>query len=250
MAFFSKKSEKQKYFTTATIITKGTISLGDFIGDDSIHVDGKVEGDIKVNSVLVVGRDGVVNGNIKAQQVICSGEIHGDMISDSVEVLEMGKLNGHIKVNKALIKGSFKGSVICSGLFIAKNALMEANIQAKNVIAGGTFIGTIACQVLKVADTGYIKGKMFANRIINEGGHVEGFIGKLGDLYIGNPQLASYADILNSQKDIVLLSHQEYEVNIEEEIKQAQNPSSAKDIEFVTDVDFDMQDEVNIKLAS
>ncbi len=250
MAFFSKKREKQKFFSAATIITKGTISLGDFIGDDSIHVDGKVEGDIKVNNVVIIGRDGVVNGNIKAQQVLCSGEINGDIISDSIEVLETGRVNGHIKVNKALIKGSFKGSAICSGLFIAKKALMEANIQAKNVVAGGTFIGTIACQVFKVADTGYIKGKMFANRIINEGGHVEGFIGKLSDFYIGNPQLAAYARILNSQKDIVLLAHQEYEVNIEEEIEHAQNSSSTKGVEFVMDVDFDMQDEANVRLVS
>ncbi len=250
MAFFTKKSEKQKYFKAATIITKGTVSLGDFIGDDSIHVDGKVEGDIKVNSVVVIGCDGVVNGNIKAQQVICSGEINGDIISDSVEVLATGKLNGHIKVNKALIKGSLSGSVICSGLFIAQDALTQANIQAKNVVAGGTFIGTIACQVLKVADTGYIKGKMFANRIINEGGHVEGFIGKLSDLYIGNPQLATYANILNSPKDIVLLPHNEYEVDIEEEIEHAKNPSSTKDVAFVIDVDFDMREEVDVRLAS
>jgi len=249
MALFGKNKEKKPYFSAATIITKGTTSIGNYIGEDSIHIDGCVEGDIKVNNVVVIGRDGVVNGNIKAEQVICSGTFHGDMICDSLEVMESAKVQSHIKTNKALIKGTFKGSVICSGLFVSHDALVEANVQAKNVVAGGTILGTIACLVLKIPKAGCVKGKMFANRIINQGGHVEGFIGKYADLIMTNPQLAHDAAILNSHQDKALLQHADYHVDVDKEIENSTNPSE-EDEDFCIDVEFDIKDESKLKRAS
>ena len=249
MALFGTKKDKIKYFSAATIITKGTTSVGSYIGDDSIHIDGYVKGDIKVNNVVVIGRDGAVHGNIKAQQVICSGQFTGDMICDSLEVMESAKVQSHIKTNKALIKGTFKGSVICSGLFVSENALVEANIQAKNVVAGGTVLGTIACQVLKIPATGCVKGKMFADRIINQGGHVEGFIGKYADLIMTNPQLAHDVAILNSHQDILLLQDSDYRVDVKKEIENSLNPFQEED-GFCIDVEFDIKDESKLKRAS
>ena len=248
MAFFGTKKEQKNYYAAATIITKGTTSIGNYIGDDSIHIDGRVEGDIKVNNVVVIGKNGVVHGNIKAEQVICSGEIYGDMMCDSLEVLERAKVNSHIKTNKVLIKGSFKGSVICSGLFVAENALLEANVQAKNVIAGGTVLGIIACQVLKIPNTGCIKGKMFSDRIINQGGHVEGFIGKYHDFIMQNPQLTEYSTILNSKQDLVLLESSDYHVDVEKEIENSKNSPDVDNL--FLDVEFEIKDESTLQLAS
>lgn len=249
MALFTNKKEKNKYFSAATIVTKGTTSIGNYIGNDSIHIDGQIKGDIKVNNVVIIGKDGVVHGNIKAKQVICSGQLTGDIICDSLEVREGAKVQSHIKTNKTLIKGNFTGSVLCSGLFVSKSALLEANIQAKNVVAGGTILGTIACLVLKIPTKGCIKGKMFANRIINQGGHVEGFIGKYADLIITNPQLAHDAAILNSHEDIPLLQNSDYHVNVEKEIENNTNPAQENN-GFCIDIEFEIEDASKLKRAS
>ncbi len=242
MALFSNtKSEKKNYFNVATIITKGTTTIGNLIGDDSIHIDGHVKGDVKVNNVVIIGKSGIVNGNIKAQQVISSGICNGNIICDSLELMDVSTGNVHIKANKVLVKGPTKGSIACNGLFVSENALVESNIQAKNIVSSGTIIGVLSCQMLKIMPTSCIKGKIFADRIINQGGHVEGFIGKYSELLMDNPQLGHYGDILNSQNDIALLQHSDYHVDVEEEI-QNKNKINKQD-DFYIDVEFDTKDE-------
>ena len=56
MALFKKDNSKNNYFSAATIITEGTNCVGGFIGDDSIHIDGHIEGDVKVNNVVIIGK--------------------------------------------------------------------------------------------------------------------------------------------------------------------------------------------------
>ncbi len=242
MAFFSKKNDKKNYFNMATIVTEGTTTIGNFIGNDSIHIDGNVVGDIKVNSVVIVGKSGVVNGKIKAQQVISSGICNGDILCDSLELLETSTTHGNVKSNKALIKGEMKGDIICSGLFVSHDGLVTSKIQAKNVFSSGTITGLVACKVLKIMPGSCIKGKMFADRIINQGGHVEGFIGKYSDLLKENPQLRCYESIFNSPTDTALLEYSDYYIDIEEEVKKSETNLSNKEEPSCIDVEIEKID--------
>ncbi len=246
MSFFNKKNN---YFTAATIITKGTTLVGDLIGDDSVHIDGHVQGDIKVNNVVIIGKDGEVHGNIKAKHIICNGKIKGDVLCDNVEMLEHASAHCHIKANKMLLKGSCKGNILCSGLFVSQAGLLEANVEAKNVVAGGTVIATIACLALKIPKTAQLKGKIFANRIINEGGHVEGFIGKFHDFMMQNPQLQQYSNIFNASKDVALLEDKDYLVDVRSEIQNSKNPSKQKKNLFL-DVTFEDSDQTVLRKVS
>jgi cytoskeletal protein CcmA (bactofilin family) len=248
MALFNKANksgEAEAYFSTATIVTQGTINVGNFIGDDSIHIDGKVEGDIKVNNVVIIGRRGIVNGNIKAEQVISSGRCTGNILCDSLELLESSKTQGHVKSNKVLLKGDIQGNIICGGLFMSKEAFLESTVQAKSVVADGTITGTIACRELKIMSSSFIKGNMFADRIINKGGHVEGYIGKYKDLVGENPKLAQYSSIFNSTDNTMLLSHKDYKVNVEEEVEHRKSGVNELEYneEFFVDVEFDESDD-------
>ena len=233
MGLFSKNGSKQ-YFSSATIITRGTYSRGGFIGDDSIHIDGTVYGDVKVNNVVIIGENGKVTGNIQAKQVISSGLCQGNILCDALELLETSQTSSNIKANKILLKGQLKGTITCGGLFVNKNAWVQADIQAKNVVAGGKLMGNIVCKQIKIGNTGMLKGKIFADRIINEGGHVEGFIGKYSELVKNNPQLRHYAHIFNSPDDQLLLGYDDYYVNVREEIEK----SGQSDDESCIEADF------------
>jgi cytoskeletal protein CcmA (bactofilin family) len=241
MAFFNKGGSRDKVFSTATIVTRGTSTYGNFIGNDSIHIDGIIDGDVKVNNIVVVGRSGEVRGKIQAQQVLVSGIVHGNIMCDSLEILPSAILKTKIEANKVLVKGKVKGPITCGGLFMEKEGLVESNVQAKTVIAGGKFIGNVACDELKITSSGYIKGKLFAHKIINQGGHVEGFIGKYSDLLLDNPNLLRDAKILSTQGQAQLLDHSEYYVDIEKE-KENQKNDQNKSIGFV-DVEFEVSDE-------
>ncbi len=234
MALFSKNKRKQEYFSTATIITRGTYSRGGFIGDDSIHIDGTIYGDVKVNNVVIIGETGRVNGKIQAKQIITSGICQGDILCDSIELLEGSRSLSNIKANKILLKGALKGKIVCGGLFVHEHAAIEADIEAKNVSAGGKIKGNIICKQLKILNTGYLKGNLFADRIINEGGHVEGFIGRYSEMVKENPQLRQYEHIFNTGTETMLLGHNDYYVDVEEELGKS---SSAQSEECI-DADF------------
>jgi len=225
MGLFRKNSAKKEYFSTATIITRGTYSRGGFIGDDSIHIDGTIYGDVKVNNVVIIGQSGRVTGNIQAKQVISSGMCQGNILCDSLELLETSQTKSKIKANKILLKGRLKGNITCGGLFLHDHAYTEADIQAKNVVAGGKVLGNIICKQLKILNTGMLKGNIFADRILNEGGHVEGFIGKYADLVKENPQLKHYEHIFNSKDDKLLLEYADYYVDVKNEIQKSNETS-------------------------
>ncbi len=236
MALFTRKQSKKEYFNTATIITRGTYSRGGFVGDDSIHIDGTIYGDVKVNNVVIIGETGRVHGNIKAKQIISSGTCEGNIICDTLELLEHSKSLSRIKANKILLKGALKGNVTCGGLFVHENAIIDADIEAKNVSAGGKIKGNIICKQLKILNTGFLKGKIFADRILNEGGHVEGFIGRYSELVKENPQLLQYEHIFNAPKETMLLGHSDYYVDVQEEL--GKHTSTASGDEECIDADF------------
>ncbi len=226
MALFRKKRTKEEnYFSTATIITQGTYSVGDIIGNDSIHIEGEVRGDVKVNNVVIVTGSGSIYGNVQAKQLISSGKIEGKILCDTVELLDHSKTAGDIKSNKILIKGVYRGNILSGGVFVHDLARLQTSVEARSVVAGGRIEGTIVCKELKILPTGYIRGKTFADRILNQGGHVEGFIGKYSELVQNNPALLRYAHIFNTPDETILLSYNDYYVDVEEEIKEHKSPN-------------------------
>lgn len=237
MLFRKNNQPKENYFKAATIITEGSHCIGSVIGNDSIHIEGEVRGDVKVNNVVIVAKSGVVVGDIKAKQIISSGTIRGDLLCDTLELLEGSHTCSKIKVNKILIKGDFEGDMLCGGLFVDEHAHVRGTLQAKTVAAGGTIEGTIVCRELKITRTGVIRGKTFADRIVNQGGDVEGFIGRYSELVHNNPSLLRYAHIFNTPDEAILLSYNEYHVDVEAEIRREEG-SDERGSDDVTDTDF------------
>ena len=215
MAFFSRrgKKESKNFYSVSTIITEGTTNFGNIVGNDTIHVDGNVEGNIKVNNIVIIGKSGVVNGKIQAQQVMISGETTGQIICNSLEVMDSATVNSHVKANKALVKGVIKGTIHCDGLFIEKKGVIRGKVQAKDLVVSGIVNGDVACDVLSIKRTGFVRGKMFVNNMMNEGGKVEGAIGLYNDL-LTEEQMAK----LKNNKSVKLLEISDYYVDISTEV--------------------------------
>ena len=95
MAFFMDRRNKikPKKISSATIITACMEITGDLKGTDTIHVDGKVIGDISVENTLVIGKNGHVTGHVKAKNAIINGELQGSLVCDTLEVMKTGKLS-------------------------------------------------------------------------------------------------------------------------------------------------------------
>ena len=63
-----------------TFIDKGiTISAKELRGDESVRIDGKFIGDIRLDGLLQIGPTGVVIGNIQISYALISGRVEGNI---------------------------------------------------------------------------------------------------------------------------------------------------------------------------
>lgn len=86
-----------------TFLGVGTEFKGKVIFQGTLRIDGKVEGEIDGNNTLLVGESGIVNGTIKAANILISGKVRGDLRAFEKITLKKGcEVKGTI-FSKAII---------------------------------------------------------------------------------------------------------------------------------------------------
>ena len=98
----------------STNIASGTTVVGKISGSTQLVIDGHVDGEIDLQSQVVVGASGHVKGEIKAKAVQVGGKVEGNVRGhDRVEVLNSGSLEGDVVSPRVVIaEGAFfKGKV-------------------------------------------------------------------------------------------------------------------------------------------
>ena len=95
-----------------TVIGKNTRIQGEISGSGNVRVDGRIDGSISIEGNAVIGEPGIVNGNIKAANLIISGSVRGNAnIDGSLCIHSTGQLEGDVKVKSLNIEdgGAFQG---------------------------------------------------------------------------------------------------------------------------------------------
>lgn len=88
---FSKKFSKIEVVIGAETIIRGEIS-----SKGTVKIDGRLEGDITADCVII-GDSGSVVGDVAAKTFIAGGKLQGNVrSSESVEILSSGEINGDI----------------------------------------------------------------------------------------------------------------------------------------------------------
>ena len=68
---------------------------GDLVTDSDVQVDGEINGNVTC-AHLTVGKDGAVNGDIEAQEVVVRGRVNGAIRASRVMLLESAHVAGNI----------------------------------------------------------------------------------------------------------------------------------------------------------
>lgn len=94
-------------------VSKQTVINGNVATDANGSVAGTIHGDIVTKTTLIIEKNGLVNGNVHAKNVIVKGKIKGNVHSEiKVDVIKKGEVDGHVyapEVNvdeESLVKGS------------------------------------------------------------------------------------------------------------------------------------------------
>src|SRR3990170_95184 len=70
---------------------------GDLSAEEDFIFQGRIQGSIHHTQRIIVGTQGVVNGNIHARAVVVDGNVEGDLYGkESVVIHETGRVNGNI----------------------------------------------------------------------------------------------------------------------------------------------------------
>ena len=88
----------------ATVFGRTTSFHGILEFEKPLQINGRFEGEIITDGVLVIGEGAVVRANIKAGTVIVGGEITGNIEAKTrLEMLTTGKVYGNIRTAKLQI---------------------------------------------------------------------------------------------------------------------------------------------------
>lgn len=101
--------------TDQATIGKSLVIKGEVTGSESLYIDGRVEGSINLTGNRVtVGRNGVVNANISAREIVVLGKVRGNLqASDRVDIRTEGSLTGDVVAQRISIEDGafFKGGI-------------------------------------------------------------------------------------------------------------------------------------------
>jgi len=165
----SKKNPKtHDKITSATIITSCMEVTGNLHGSDTVHIDGKVVGDIIVSNTLVIGKSGMVQGEVKAKNAIINGKLEGSIICETLEVMQTGEVSKQIQADTMILDGTVTGHVIgLKSIEIQSNAkLTVEKLESKKITVSGSVKGNIvASELLEINRTGSIEGEISVKNI-------------------------------------------------------------------------------------
>jgi cytoskeletal protein CcmA (bactofilin family) len=110
-------------------IGEGTTFKGVLMYEGTIRIDGRVEGEIITEGNLVVGKNAVVEAEIKVGKISINGKVVGSIIAkDVVEIHSSGRVYGDIRTPALVIE---------EGVIFQGNCQMEKD-QKKFPLVGIT----------------------------------------------------------------------------------------------------------------
>lgn len=84
-----------------SIIGPGMRVVGDCTTEGSVRVEGEVKGTIRAGKAVVVGRDGVVEGDVHTQDAVVSGRVVGSVVAESrLELQATSRIEGDVQTRR------------------------------------------------------------------------------------------------------------------------------------------------------
>jgi cytoskeletal protein CcmA (bactofilin family) len=106
--------------TTTTPIEQATIGRslvikGEISGTEALYIDGRVEGKINLeNNRVTIGRNGVVQADITAREVVVMGKVTGNIeCSDRADIRSEGVVHGNVSTERISVED---GAVMKGGI--------------------------------------------------------------------------------------------------------------------------------------
>ena len=124
--FSDNKKDKManENLSNQNIIAQDTKIIGDIVSKGPFRIDGQVEGNIKTQEKIVVGKSGFVNGTIEGGNADFEGSFSGKLkLSGTLSLKSTAYIQGEVEVAKLAVEPGATFNAVCN----MKGAVKELN---------------------------------------------------------------------------------------------------------------------------
>jgi cytoskeletal protein CcmA (bactofilin family) len=107
----SNSSSRPVSKEVTTLIGEGCKVEGNFFVPTTTRIDGTIKGDLTGEIGVIIGTQGLIEGNVCSAEVVVYGNIKGNIEADKLELKRGSIVNGDLSVNTLLTEpgASFNG---------------------------------------------------------------------------------------------------------------------------------------------
>jgi len=100
-----------------SIIGPGMKVVGDCETDGTIRIEGTVQGSVKAGKAVVVGKEGLVEGDVVTQDAVISGRVTGTLVAESrLELQATCRVDGEVRARRMqLEEGAILNGTVAMG---------------------------------------------------------------------------------------------------------------------------------------
>lgn len=114
-----------------SIIGPGMKVVGDCDADGAVRVEGTIQGNIRAGKAVVVGKDGVVEGDIFTQDAVIAGTVRGVIRAESrLEVQATSRLEGEIVATRMHLE---EGAILNGTVQMGDSSELGSAFQAQEI---------------------------------------------------------------------------------------------------------------------
>lgn len=101
--------------SSQNIISQGTKIVGDLSSEGDFRIDGTVEGTIKTNGKLVIGKTGFIKGSLQGTDAYFEGKFSGKLaLSGTLTLKSTAHLEGEVVAGKLAVEPGATFNVKCN----------------------------------------------------------------------------------------------------------------------------------------
>jgi cytoskeletal protein CcmA (bactofilin family) len=107
-----------------SLISKGCMVHGRIESDVFLRIDGHIKGDLIIAEGLIIGEHGIIEGNIKAREIVVFGSVKGSITADSIDLKSSGNILGDIHTDSLQVEtgATYIGNVVMANVpFLKEN---------------------------------------------------------------------------------------------------------------------------------
>ncbi len=130
----NKETAPEKKLSSRNVISAGTKIVGDLISQGDFRIDGTLEGTLKTDGRVIIGKDGFIKGNIECKNADVEGKFSGEfLVADTLTAKSTSNITGNVSVGQISTESGATFNATCNMKGAVKELSAPDNASKKQL---------------------------------------------------------------------------------------------------------------------